>query len=93
MNDDRESLIMVLRELEEILLRSDHPGQADYVSAVATIAEWDRTASPPLLLRGMWGGRVSCLRRRKIQLSGGSANVLESLAPAGETKRGSGVSE
>jgi hypothetical protein len=53
---DALPLISILRRLEAILRRNDHP-QADYVAAVATIAEWDSTAIGPALASGaMWGG-------------------------------------
>jgi hypothetical protein len=53
---DEPPLISILRRLEAILRRNDHPGQADYVAAVATIAEWDYTAIGPALSSGaMWG--------------------------------------
>src|SRR5580692_4973168 len=56
---DALPLISILRRLEAILRRNDHP-QADYVAAVATIAEWDSTAIGPALASGaMWGSAGS----------------------------------
>jgi hypothetical protein len=57
LQSDPESLIIVLREMEQLLRRNDHPGQADYVAAIATIAEWDPCAAASALASGaMWGG-------------------------------------
>jgi hypothetical protein len=57
MKSDPESLIIVLREMEQILRRNGHPGQADYIAAVATIAEWDPCAvASPLASVAIWGG-------------------------------------
>jgi hypothetical protein len=57
MKNDPESLIIVLREMEQLLRGNDHPGQADYVAAVATIAQWDSCAVGSALASGaMWGG-------------------------------------
>jgi hypothetical protein len=54
---DPRTLIPILGQLEQILRRNDHPGQANYVAAVATIAEWDPIAVIPALTSGaMWGG-------------------------------------
>jgi hypothetical protein len=54
---DPRTLIEILTQLEPILRRNEHPGQADYVAAVATIAEWDPIAAVPALTSGaMWGG-------------------------------------
>jgi hypothetical protein len=58
MSEERP-LISILRGLETILRRSGHP-QADYVAAIATIADWDRTAVGPALASGaLWGGSGS----------------------------------
>jgi hypothetical protein len=54
---DPEPLVIVLREIQQILRRNGHPGQADCVAAVATIAEWDPCAVASALASvAMWGG-------------------------------------
>jgi hypothetical protein len=56
----RESLIAILKEIAEFLTRNGHSGQAEYVSALATITQWDQTAVGPGLTSGaMWGGSGS----------------------------------
>ncbi len=55
-----ESLIELLKEIAQLLERNGHPGQAEYVSALATVASWDpRAAEPGLASGAMWGGAGS----------------------------------
>ena len=53
-------IIQILHRLAELLRKNGHPAQADYVAAIATIAEWDFSACCPALSSGaMWGGSGS----------------------------------
>lgn len=57
---NRETLIPLLKEIAQVLERSGHQGQAEYVSALATVTYWDVTAVQPGLTSGaMWGGSGS----------------------------------
>ena len=54
------NLIVLLKEIAIMLENNEHPGQAKYVSALATVAEWDEIAVVPGLTSGaMWGGSGS----------------------------------
>src|SRR5574340_113235 len=60
MSVNRERLVPLLREIAQLLEMNGHPGQAEYVSALATVADWDPTAVVPGLTSGaMWGGSGS----------------------------------
>jgi len=57
---NRERLIPLLNEIAQLLQSNGHPGQAEYISALATVAEWDVTAVEPGLVSGaIWGGSGS----------------------------------
>jgi hypothetical protein len=57
---NHQNLIYLLNEIALVLDTNGHPGQAKYVSALATVAEWDDTAVVPGLKSGaMWGGSGS----------------------------------
>jgi hypothetical protein len=50
-------IVATLREMAHTLEANEHPGQAAYVAALATIGEWDHDAMIPGLCSGaMWGG-------------------------------------
>ena len=55
-----DNLVPLLKEIAGLLEKNGHPGQAEYVSALATVAYWDSTAATPGLISGaMWGGSGS----------------------------------
>ena len=55
MNADKVTAI--LQQMAHVLRQNEHTGQADYVVAIQTIAEWDASAIGPALTSGaMWGG-------------------------------------
>jgi hypothetical protein len=52
-----EQVIATLRKMAHLLEANEHPGQAAYVAALATVGEWDQDAMIPGLRSGaMWGG-------------------------------------
>ena len=55
-----ENVVPILKEIAGLLENNGHPGQAEYVSALAIVAHWDPTAVTPGLISGaMWGGSGS----------------------------------
>ena len=91
-----ESVVPLLKEIAQLLERNGHPGQAEYVSALATVAHWDSTAVEPGLASGaMWGGSGSVWevgewssredRRRFMQLL---LRLAEEMRRAGITSPG-----
>ena len=90
-----ESLIPLLEEIAQLLERDGHP-QAEYVSALATVAKWDPTSVEPGLTSGaMWGGSGSVFdvsefssredRRRFVRLL---VRLVEEMRQAGITAPG-----
>ena len=91
MNPDK--VVPLLKEIAGLLEKNGHPGQAEYVSALAIVAHWDPTAVTPGLISGaMWGGSGSVWevsefdsredRRRFMQLL---LHLVEEMRKAGIT--------
>jgi hypothetical protein len=93
---NRYNVIPLLQEIARLLESNGHPGQANYVSALATVADWDSTAVGPGLASGaMWGGSGSVWevgefnsredRRRFLQLL---LQLVDEMRQAGITAPG-----
>jgi hypothetical protein len=89
---DPRALIEILRQVEQILRRNDHPGQAAYVAAVATIAEWDSTAVAPALTSGaMWGGSGAVWEVGTFDVAGDRLEFYRTLMQLVEAMRAQGI--
>jgi hypothetical protein len=89
---DPSTLISVLRQMEQVLRRNDHPGQADYVAAVAKIAEWDPIAVAPALTSGaMWGGSGSVWDVGRFDSAIDRREFCQSLVQLAEEMRIQGI--
>ena len=89
---DPRTLIPILKRMEQILQRNDHPGQAEYVAAVATIAEWDPIAVIPTLTSGvMWGGSGAVWDVGRFEAAEDRREFFRSLVQLVEAMRAQGI--
>ena len=92
MNAENDGLILLLKEISDSLQRNGHPGQAAYVAALATAAEWDDTAVGPGLASGaMWGGAGSVFDVSEFNSPDERRHCAELLVKLAEEMRQRGI--
>lgn len=90
-NVDR--IIAVLREMAHTLEANGHP-QAAYVSALATIGEWDGTAMVPGLKSGaMWGSSGSVWEAGEFRSSEEKRRYWSQIVQLVEEMRRAGIED